>query len=219
MVKNNFKKCSKCGKIKMLIEFYSNKSQKDGYDYYCNKCRKMCDTSYYVKNKFKIKEYNKKHKKEKAIYDKNYRKNHREEKFLYYKKYYKENKEELVIYHKKYIKKWMSYKRKTDINFKLLDTLRNRINKALKNNYKKSKTTKQLLDCTIQKVRAYLQKQFTSKMSWKNYGSYWEIDHIKPCCKFDLTKLSEQKKCFHYTNLQPLTAKENRVKGGAYGNK
>lgn len=39
-------------------------------------------------------------------------------------------------------------------------------------------------------------------------------DHIKPCVSFDLTREEEQKKCFHYLNLQPLWAKENLSKGG-----
>ena len=46
---------------------------------------------------------------------------------------------------------------------------------------------------------------------WDNYGE-WHIDHIKPCAKFDLTKLEDQKKCFNYTNLQPLWAIDNYKK-------
>ena len=45
-------------------------------------------------------------------------------------------------------------------------------------------------------------------MIWENYGT-WHIDHFYPCDSFDLTKDEEQKRCFHYTNLQPLWAKEN----------
>ena len=50
-------------------------------------------------------------------------------------------------------------------------------------------------------------------MSWDNHGE-WHIDHIKPISLFDLTKIEEQQICFHYTNLQPLWAKENISKGG-----
>jgi hypothetical protein len=50
-------------------------------------------------------------------------------------------------------------------------------------------------------------------MSWENYGlGGWEIDHIIPCVKFNMTKLEEQKACFNYKNLQPLWASENRQK-------
>jgi hypothetical protein len=49
-------------------------------------------------------------------------------------------------------------------------------------------------------------------MNWENQGE-WHIDHILPCASFDLTKEEEQRKCFHYTNLQPLWAKDNMIKG------
>lgn len=45
-------------------------------------------------------------------------------------------------------------------------------------------------------------------MTLVNHG-LWHIDHIKPCCSFDLTKADQQRECFHFTNLQPLWAKDN----------
>jgi len=45
-----------------------------------------------------------------------------------------------------------------------------------------------------------------------NQGS-WHLDHIRPCAAWDLTKPSEQAGCFHYTNYQPLWAKDNLSKG------
>ena len=52
-------------------------------------------------------------------------------------------------------------------------------------------------------------------MTWDNYGigkHKWCIDHIKPCALFDLLLPKEQKKCFHYSNLQPMWASENSSK-------
>jgi hypothetical protein len=34
-----------------------------------------------------------------------------------------------------------------------------------------------------------------------------------PCSSFNLENIDEQRQCFHYTNLQPLTISENRSKG------
>ena len=49
-------------------------------------------------------------------------------------------------------------------------------------------------------------------MSWDNYGK-WHIDHIIPCASFDLADETQQRLCFHFTNLQPLEASENMRKG------
>jgi hypothetical protein len=102
-------------------------------------------------------------------------------------------------------------KRKKDINFKILDNLRSRIFDALKNSTKSARTL-ELIGCSIKFLKKYLKSRFVKGMSWKNYG-LWHIDHIKPCAKFNLSKPEEQKKCFHYINLQPLWAFDNMSKG------
>lgn len=67
-----------------------------------------------------------------------------------------------------------------------------------------------LIGCSFLHLKKHLEKKFKLGMNWKNYGNKgWHIDHIMPCASFDLTKEKEQKKCFHYTNLQPLWAREN----------
>lgn len=100
--------------------------------------------------------------------------------------------------------------------FKLIKTLRTRLYCALKNKKADKKCrTKQLTGCELPFLKEYLEAKFTEGMSWENHGE-WHLDHIKPCCSFDLKNEEEQKKCFHYTNLQPLWATENLTKGGKY---
>jgi hypothetical protein len=124
----------------------------------------------------------------------------------YWKKYRQLHKQELKKCHYNYIKNRL----KIDLDFKLRTYLRNRIWWALKRNCKSFKTM-ELINCSINFLKQYLESQFKSGMSWSNYGK-WHVDHIRPCASFDLTKVSEQKKCFHYTNLQPLWAEENLSK-------
>jgi len=97
---------------------------------------------------------------------------------------------------------------------KFIRALRDREYKAitLQQGYKQGHTI-ELLGADVMTARAHLEAQFTNGMSWENYGKFgWHIDHIIPCASFDLTKLEEQKKCFHYTNLQPLWWYDNLSK-------
>jgi hypothetical protein len=166
---------------------------------------------YLLKNRKKIlkqqNEYYLKHKEQLIKYSKDYYKNHKE-KIKQYKKEYQKN-----LSKEQRERKIQNYynKLKINTNFKIICYLRNRIYYAIKNN-SKFKSTLELLGCSIKKLKEHLQEQFTNDMSWSNYGK-WHIDHIKPCASFDLSKPSEQRKCFNYTNLQPLWAKENLSKG------
>ena len=65
-----------------------------------------------------------------------------------------------------------------------------------------------LVGCTIEELKSHLEKSFDDKMSWDNYGE-WHIDHILPCTYFDLRNEDEQRKCFHFSNLQALWRLDN----------
>ena len=94
---------------------------------------------------------------------------------------------------------------------------RSRIYSALKNNREVS--SKEYLSCDIEELRAHIESQFKEGMSWNNYGSEWHIDHKVPL-KYkgdgETLTLEQVKKRLHYTNTQPLWAKENITKGNRY---
>lgn len=97
-------------------------------------------------------------------------------------------------------------RRKNNIDVRLYESIKSRINKELKNISSKNKIT-EYIGCNMEFYKQFLEKQFDKNMSWKNYGIYWEIDHICPLSKGG---------SFHYTNTQPLTIKENRIKSNKY---
>ena len=124
------------------------------------------------------------------------------------KNYYQENKEMINEWEKKY--------RNNNPQRKISIRLRNRINAVLRYNQNigKKANTEELLGCSIAQAEAWLESQFTEDMSWDAFmAGEIHIDHIRPCSSFDLTKKSEQLKCFNWKNLQPLWAEDNFSKG------
>lgn len=97
---------------------------------------------------------------------------------------------------------------------RLAQNTRTRVSGLLRGHVK-SAPTLVLLGCSLEQLKAHLEAQFKPGMSWDNYGQ-WHVDHKRPCASFDLSKPEDQRACFHYTNLQPLWAKENRVKNSRY---
>lgn len=100
-------------------------------------------------------------------------------------------------------------------NARIANGLRARLILAVKaQNAQKSGNTEKLLGCTIPELLNYIESKFSEGMEWGNWGKNgWHIDHIKPCYSFNLVDTQEQKRCFHYTNLQPLWAFDNLSKG------
>ena len=99
---------------------------------------------------------------------------------------------------------------------KFLNNIRTRILKAVQHNYKTSSTT-ELLGCSVGYLKEHLQQTAHDNgypdFNINDYsGTEFHIDHIIPCSSFDLSDPEQQKQCFHYTNLQILTAQENLIK-------
>ena len=187
------KKCTICKKDKDFNEFYKDKRKRDGLTSQCKVCHKEKQTLWNENNK---------------EYRKNYYRNNKEKELKRSKKWKLDNREKNL----KYLIFYAINRRNTDPVFKMVDNLRKRINKAIERNSKSEGTIK-LLGCNGIFLKSYLESQFVNGMFWDNYGQ-WHVDHIRPCNSFDLSKPEEQKKCFHYSNLQPLWAIDNLKKSG-----
>lgn len=130
--------------------------------------------------------------------------------------YYRENKERHRKINKEYCIKNREalnqkyYERlRTNVQANLAHTLRSRFNRAVRNDSKRGSAVGNL-GCSIQEFKLYLEAKFEDGMNWDNKGMYgWHIDHIIPLDAFDLTDIEQVKKACHYTNLQPLWAKDN----------
>lgn len=96
-------------------------------------------------------------------------------------------------------------------NYHLSKLIRSRVYRVLKGQLKSAPTLK-MLGCSIEQLRKHLESKFERWMTWANYGSAWHIDHVCPCASFDLSKPEQQRRCFHFSNLQPLGATENMRK-------
>lgn len=191
------KHCPSCGQDKLETEFYTSKQTLDGLFGYCKACVIERQHKYSRQNANKIKRYRKKNSLKRASQCRQWRVKNKD-KVLQYKRNYETN------------------RKKTDIGYRMLCNIRNRIRLAMKDNSKTSPTQK-LIGCTITKLKYHLQAQFKSGMTWDNYGrTGWHIDHIRPCSLFDLSLKSEQRKCFHWTNLQPLWHTDNLRKSNHY---
>ncbi len=103
-------------------------------------------------------------------------------------------------------------------NYYFSKLLRTRVCNVLQG-IRKSRPTLDMLGCSLAQLRTHLESQFRDGMTWENYGTHWHIDHIRPCASFDLRNETEQWQCFHYTNLQPLTAEENWAKNSHFNGK
>ena len=163
----NIKKCTGCGEIKNVENFYWRKTRNN----FSPKC-KLCWGE-------DSKKYNKKHKVERKEYLKEWRKDNDK-----LRKYQRE------------------YKRKASSQDRIIFNLRNRVYKLMLKEHQSQKTL-ELVGCSKEEFMNHLEKQFTDKMNWGNYGDYWEVDHILPLSKGGT---------IHWSNSQPLTVTENRKK-------
>lgn len=96
--------------------------------------------------------------------------------------------------------------------FKLYVLLRSRLHKAVRRG-RDSTASIRCLGCSVAELRRHIESLFTDGMTWDNWrADGWHIDHKIPLDAFDLTDDEQVRRACHYTNLQPLWARENLLK-------
>ena len=227
---NKMKICSKCKIPKLLDEFHKCSRNKDGKDSACIECVNEGHQARRAKNRDKYntqkREYWAQHRENSKANSHRWYEKHKKEILAEWKKerdadpqthrqqnkkYYINNREKVFRRNNENTKNRL----KIDPMFRITKALRGRINAALKGISKSAKTL-DLLGCSLDFFKQYLENKFRDGMSWGNYGKFWHLDHVKPCSKFDLMLIDEQKKCFNYANLQPLLVFENLSKYDKY---
>jgi hypothetical protein len=186
--------CSKCKIEKDVCEFYKNPKKENEARRTCKICMNKYSTSYSQNNKEKV------HKIKQKYVDNN-------------KEKVKKSKKDWFNKNTDYQNKWVIYKYNNEPLFKLINIMRARTRLFFKSkNLKKQNSTLEIIGCAPVLLKEHLENQFTEGMSWDNHGQYgWHIDHIIPLSS---AKTEEEiYKLSHYTNLQPLWAKDNLKKG------
>jgi uncharacterized protein (DUF983 family) len=195
VVPEGSKLCKRCNKVQLIEEFKHKKT-------HCYTCQKLDSRNWKAKNPDRVKKYNTEYKAE-----------HKEEISEYNSKYNIENRAEI----QKRSTANMARLKKENPSFKIACNMRSRMKDAFKSyntKIKKCDHTKAILGCSMAFLCEWFTFRFTVDMNFKNYGSLWHMDHVVPCCRFDLTDDDEQRKCFHWTNLKPMNGKENISKNG-----
>ena len=199
-------------RIKKQIKEYKLRNKEKIKEYYLKNREHI--KQYYLKNEEHIKE----RRKERDLENRKKLNRQRKEWSLKnserIKEYYLKNKERIKENHsknRKQINAYVSKRYHTDLNFKLRSLISRRVRRALKS-INKSARTMELIGCTINELWIHLESKFKPGMRRDNHG-LWHIDHIKACSKFNLTDPAQQRECFHWSNLQPLWARENLSKG------
>jgi hypothetical protein len=195
------KNCNTCNVNKSFNSFYKDRAYKDGYRGSCKSCKKIYNDRPETKAALKVRNNSVEYKEvqQKRVSSLEFK-----------------IKRKLIQSTDEFKAKNNLRKRnrlKVDDNYRLRENLRSRLNKAINNNQKVGSAVSDL-GCSIEELKSYLENQFTEGMSWGNWSrTGWHMDHKTALAKFDLTNPEEFKMACHYTNLQPMWAKDNLKKG------
>jgi|GEM_PF-605043 len=198
------KRCSKCGAVKLRSDFYKSRKHTDGMKVYCKACCKKENrpsreyqreyrARRLMENPARVRQQNR---------DKTNRWNAKNPGIASRRAKLRRagNPEAARQKENQY--------RSSNPSVRIMRTISTRIRMLISD--KAGKSTAQIVGYTGQELREHLEKQFSTGMSWENYGD-WHIDHIRPLSSFIASSVHDPdvKRAWALTNLRPLWAEEN----------
>ncbi|WP_096911011.1 MULTISPECIES: hypothetical protein [Acinetobacter] len=222
--------CKPCRKIKKTEEYFRNKqkyldkakSYREKFPEKVSEAKKLCyqnkidqykqnHRKYYQENKEAVlvqaAEYREANKEEIRKRDNAYKARNREKLRLKQSEYQRLNSE----LRNEYTRKYRKNRRQADKLFAIKQNMRARFRFELaKRGEEQLIKANQYLGCSWIFLRDYLAEKFTDGMSWENYGD-WHVDHVIPLAS--AKSKEELIRLWHYSNLQPLWASDNILKG------
>ena len=188
------KKCSKCGEVKSVTEFYKQIASPDGLYRWCKACARIYQKVYYAKHREEIaarqEVYYKGHREERAVYSK-----------VYYKVYYKRHREKIAarqkVYRDRHQKKLAIYRkvyREGHLEQFRMYATQHRVLKAGASGY-----------ATVEQIQARI--DYYGKCCYICGAPYEHIDHVIPLSKGGSNWPA---------NLRPTCSKCNLKKGSKW---
>lgn len=219
------KRCSKCHTEKEVLDFNRGGRAKDGLQYWCKACIKLyrhTPAGLAAADKYEnsIKGQQRRERFDHSVHRKDYdAKRSLDPEVVARRKEYDSSlarREARAAYEKtEQGKANRKRSRSININVRISVKLRQRLNKAIRGQYKAGSAVADL-GCPIEEFKQYIESLFQPGMTWENWGKVpgkWQLDHKEPLASFDLTDRTQLLKACHYTNLQPLWYKDNLYKG------
>lgn len=176
---------------------------------------KIYKKEYAINNSEKINSYLRERYKKQEVKDKykDYRDKNKERYKEYSRLYYILHKEEIILNNYQNKKKRIKNDDLFALYIRISGSIRDSI---IRDGYKKKSKSQEILGCSFDEFKLYLESKFEPWMNWENRGLYngevnygWDIDHIIPVSSANSEE--ELIKLNHYTNLQPLCSYTNRV--------
>jgi hypothetical protein len=194
------RKCTKCGVVKDLEEFYLNCFGRNGA---CKTCVKEKNRQYYAAKKERIKAQ---HAEVRADRKAGLRdgpdvgalqKRHE----IDFKERYAERRAKVNARAKE--------RNDTELEYQVAKRMDDKLRKAF---LSWGSALEEIVGCSVAFFEEWVEYLFAPDMTWENYGTVWSYDHAQPRSMFDLSDREQAARCNHWSNLRPIHRSKNSSK-------